>query len=59
VRQARVEANLTLAQVAAGKVSRTAIHYIETGRSMPSYETLELIARQTHKPIGFFLGNGT
>ena len=57
VRQARLEAKLSLAQVAAGKVSRAAIHNIETGRNMPSLETLELIARQTGKPIEYFLGN--
>ena len=56
VRQARLEAGLSLAQVAAGKVSRTAIHYIETGRSLPSLETLRLIAHQTGKPIEFFFG---
>jgi tetratricopeptide (TPR) repeat protein len=55
VRQARTEAKLSLAQVAGTTVSRTAIHLIETGRSLPSLETLELIARQTRKPLEFFL----
>lgn len=55
VRQARKEAKLTLAQVAGQRVSRTAIHLIETGRSRPSLETLEQIARQTRKPVEFFL----
>lgn len=55
VRQARLEAGLSLAQVAAGIVSRTAIHHIEMGRVMPSLETLQLIARQTKKPIEYFL----
>jgi tetratricopeptide (TPR) repeat protein len=55
VRQARQEAKLSLAQVAGQAVSRTAIHLIETGRSRPSLETLELIARRTHKPVEFFL----
>jgi tetratricopeptide (TPR) repeat protein len=41
--------------VASHKVSRTAIHLIETGRSRPSLETLDLIARQTRKPVEFFL----
>jgi tetratricopeptide (TPR) repeat protein len=57
VRQARKDANLTLAQVAGAIVSRTAIHLIETGRSQPSLETLEQIARQTRKPVEFFLLN--
>jgi len=55
VRQARFEAKLSLAQVAADQVSRTAVHHIENGRVKPSLETLQLIARQTRKPIEFFL----
>jgi tetratricopeptide (TPR) repeat protein len=55
VRQARQEARLSLAQVAGQTISRTAIHLIESGRSRPSLETLELIARKTHKPVDFFL----
>jgi tetratricopeptide (TPR) repeat protein len=53
--EARREAKLTLAQVAGGKLTRTAIHLVEKGRTRPSMETLELIARQTRKPIEFFL----
>jgi len=55
VRQARKEAGLSLAQVAAGQVSRTAILYIETGRTKPSMETLRLISRQTRFPVNYFL----
>jgi tetratricopeptide (TPR) repeat protein len=55
VREARAEARLSLAQVAGGLVTRTAIHHIENGRAQPSMETLQLIARQTRKPIDFFL----
>jgi tetratricopeptide (TPR) repeat protein len=55
VRQARLEARLSLAQVAADQVSRTAVHHIENGRTKPSIETLRLIARQTRKPIEYFL----
>lgn len=55
VRQARFEAKLSLAQVAANQVSRTAVHHIENGRVKPSIETLRLIARQTRKPIEYFL----
>lgn len=57
VRQARKQAGLSLAQVAAGHVSRTAILYIETGRTKPSMETLRLIARQTRFPVNYFLVN--
>jgi tetratricopeptide (TPR) repeat protein len=55
VRQARSEAKLSLAQVAAGEISRTAVHHIENDRVKPSLETLRLIARQTRKPIEYFL----
>jgi tetratricopeptide (TPR) repeat protein/transcriptional regulator with XRE-family HTH domain len=55
VEQARREAKLTLAQVAGDKLSRTAIHLIEKGRTRPSMETLQQIARQTRKPIEYFL----
>ncbi len=55
VEQARREAKLTLAQVANGQLTRTAIHLIEKGRTRPSMETLQQIARQTRKPIEFFL----
>ncbi|MGA8923326.1 MAG: tetratricopeptide repeat protein [Candidatus Dormiibacterota bacterium] len=57
VRQARKQAGLSLAQVAAGQVSRTAILYIETGRTKPSMETLRLISRQTRFPVNYFLVN--
>ena len=55
VAEARREAGLSLADVARGKVSRTAIHLIEKGRALPSQETLEHIAARTHKPLTFFL----
>ncbi len=55
VEQARRDARLTLAQVAGGSLTRTAIHLIEKGRTRPSMETLQQIARQTRKPLDFFL----
>src|SRR5258708_19575442 len=55
VEEARREARLTLAQVAGDRLSRTAIHLIEKGRTRPSMETLQQIARQTRTPIDFFL----
>jgi tetratricopeptide (TPR) repeat protein len=58
VLEARKEAGLTLAQVAGGVVSRAAIHLVETGQTRPSFETLEMIARRTNKPIEFFLADG-
>ena len=40
VREARLEAGLSLADIAGGELSRTAIHLIEHGRVNPSLETL-------------------
>ena len=54
-RQARNEAGLSLAKVAEGRVSRTAIHLIETGKARPSMATLRLIAERTGRPLDFFL----
>ncbi|HKW69719.1 MAG TPA: tetratricopeptide repeat protein [Candidatus Dormibacteraeota bacterium] len=55
VREARLEAGLSLADIAGSELSRTAIHLIEHGRVNPSLETLQLIARQTSKPVAYFL----
>jgi tetratricopeptide (TPR) repeat protein/DNA-binding XRE family transcriptional regulator len=55
VKQARLEAGLSLGQVAGGVVSRTAIFFVETGKSKPSMETLMLIAERTGRPMDFFL----
>ncbi|GAC1656866.1 MAG: hypothetical protein NVS9B1_13190 [Candidatus Dormibacteraceae bacterium] len=55
VRRARAEAGLSLAGVARGDVSRTAIFLIETGKTHPTLPTLELIAERTGKPIEYFL----
>lgn len=55
VHEARIEAGLSLAQVAGDDVSRTFIHFVEQGRSRPSQSVLALIARRTGKPVSFFL----
>jgi tetratricopeptide (TPR) repeat protein/DNA-binding XRE family transcriptional regulator len=55
VKQARLEAGLSLGQVAAGVVSRTAIYFVETGKSRPSMETLRLIADRTGRSLDYFL----
>jgi len=57
VKQARAEAGLSLGQVARGDISRTAIYFVETGKSKPSMETLRLIAERTGRPIEFFLAD--
>lgn len=58
MREARVEAGLSLAQVAGADLTRAAIHLIETGRARPSLPTLELIARRTGRPLSFFMPDG-
>src|ERR1700736_1097720 len=55
VKRARSEAGLSLAQVAGGEISRTAIYFVETGKAKPSMETLKLIAERTGRPLDFFL----
>lgn len=55
VKQARLEAGMSLAQVAGADITRAAIHLIENARSRPSMPTLELIARRTGRPLSFFL----
>jgi transcriptional regulator with XRE-family HTH domain len=55
VRQARITAGLSLADVAGDTVSRTFILLVEKGRSRPSMRVLEHIARRTGKPVEYFL----
>src|SRR5258708_8768672 len=55
VKQARMEAGLSLGQVARGDISRTAIYFVETGKAKPSIETLKLIAERTGRPLDYFL----
>lgn len=55
VRRARLEAGLTLAEVARGHVTRAAIHLIEAGKARPSMATLQLISERTGKPISYFV----
>jgi transcriptional regulator with XRE-family HTH domain len=55
VRQARMDAGLSLADVAGEEVSRTFIHFVESGQSRPSRRVLELIAQRTGKPLKYFV----
>ncbi|TLY18015.1 MAG: helix-turn-helix transcriptional regulator [Nitrospirae bacterium] len=55
VREARIDAGLSLAQLAGDDVSRTFIHFVERGRSRPSRSVLKLIARRTGKPMSYFI----
>ena len=57
VKQARVEAGLSLAKVGKGCVTAPAAYLIETGRTRPSLPTLEHIARRLGKSVAFFLAD--
>jgi tetratricopeptide (TPR) repeat protein len=57
VRQARLEAGLSLAQLGKGHVTAPAIYLVETGKTRPSMPTLEHIARRTGKPVEYFLAD--
>ena len=59
VKQARLDAGLSLGQVARGDISRTAIYFVETGKAKPSMETLRLIADRTGRPLDYFLVEAT
>jgi tetratricopeptide (TPR) repeat protein len=55
LRQARLDAGLSLAQTAGPGLTRQAVHLFETGKSRPSMESLELIADNLDMPIGLLL----
>ncbi len=57
VKQARIEAGLSLAKVGKGCVTAPAVYLIETGRTRPSLPTLEHIARRLDKSVEFFLAD--
>ena len=59
VKQARLEAGLSLGKIARDDISRTAIYFVETGKAKPSLETLQLIAERTGRPMEFFLADGS
>ena len=58
LKTARNDAGLSLGQLAAGKISRTALHLMEAGRSRATLPTLAHIAQMTGKPIGYFVAPG-
>jgi len=54
VRQARLKAELSLAQVAGTDLTRQAVHLIETGKVRPSLRSLQIIARRLGVPAHTF-----
>jgi tetratricopeptide (TPR) repeat protein/DNA-binding XRE family transcriptional regulator len=59
LRRARLEAGLSLAQVAGSELSRQAVHLVETGKVRPSPRTLETIAARLGRPVTDFLPGGS
>src|ERR1700730_7527030 len=55
-KRARLEAGLSLGQVAGNDISRTAIYFVETGKAKPSMDTLKLIAARTGRALDRRLG---
>jgi tetratricopeptide (TPR) repeat protein len=55
VRQARLDAGLSLAQVATPEYTRAALSLVELGKMRPSPRLLRQIARRTGRPISYFL----
>lgn len=55
IRQARLDAGLTLADVAGTELSRQAVQRIEAGRARPSMRTLEIIAGRVGSPVSALL----
>jgi tetratricopeptide (TPR) repeat protein len=55
IRQARLDAGLSMAKLAEPELTRQAIFLIEAGQTRPTMPTLEIIARRTGKPIEYFL----
>jgi transcriptional regulator with XRE-family HTH domain len=51
LRQTRLRAGLTLAQVAGTDISRQAVHQIETGVTRPTWWSLSLIAARLRLPL--------
>src|SRR5262245_9589014 len=57
-RQARIAAGLSLSELAGDRISRTALHLVETGRTRPTLPTLQLIADRTGQSLDYFLEPG-
>lgn len=58
LRRARLEAGLTLAEVAGTELSRQAVHLIETGQVRPSVESLRVVADRLDIDVATLLVEG-
>jgi DNA-binding XRE family transcriptional regulator len=59
IRQARLAAGLSMAQVAGTDFTRQTVFLIEAGKTKPSMRTLEIIAARTMRPVQSFLKGGS
>jgi tetratricopeptide (TPR) repeat protein len=57
LRQARVAAGLSLAQVGGPELTRQAVHLIETGKVRPSMRSLRVLAHRLHVPVAALLAS--
>jgi len=55
LRQARVAAGLSLAQVGGAELTRQAVHLIETGKVRPSMRSLRVLANRLQVPVASLL----
>ncbi|HEY4026226.1 MAG TPA: helix-turn-helix transcriptional regulator [Candidatus Dormibacteraeota bacterium] len=57
LRQARVAAGMSLAQVGGLELTRQAVHLIETGKVRPSMRSLRVLAHRLHVPVAALLAS--
>ena len=55
LRQARLEAGLSQRQLCGDRLTRNMLSQIESGKAGPSVATLQYLAQQLGKPVGYFL----
>src|SRR5207244_5452557 len=55
VRQARLAAGMSLAEVAGSELTRQAVHLIETGKARPSMRSLRILSERLGMPASSFL----
>jgi tetratricopeptide (TPR) repeat protein len=55
LKQARLDAGMSLAQVAGSELTRQAVHLIEQGKVRPSLQNLQVIANRLGVPVGSLL----
>lgn len=59
LRQARLEAGLSQRQLCGDVITRNMLSQIESGKAGPSMATLQYLAGQLGKPVGYFLEEDT